>query len=99
VSLLLLHLLHVMRAGAFGRLLGAFDEHDQSSGMAFAIEGRRRVACFNVSGDIKFTRGLAAKDAVSGRNVKRSHGQQRADVAMVRDKVVGGVEPTQRGGA
>ena len=93
--LLLLHLLEVDEgtAGGPGAAGRARPARDQSSGMGIL---RSRAgggfAGLNVHGNIEFAVGSAAEDAVSGRNVGVVAANGGADVAVVGDEVVGGIE-------
>ncbi len=57
-----------------------------------AVEGRRLITGFNLHSHVKLAGGFAAEDAVGGRNVGIIAAYRGADVAMMRDEVVGGIE-------
>ena len=80
-----------MEAG--GRLLGALDQYAPVFGDGhLAVEGGGGFAGFNLNGDIEFTLGVAAEDAMRRRDVCVVAADGGADVAVVGDEVVGGVE-------
>ena len=92
--LLLLHLLQVNEWDCgVGRLLRALNEHAPifRDGQ-LAVEGGRLIAGFNLYSHVKLTGGFAAEDAVGRRNVSIIAPDRGADVAVMRDEVVGGIE-------
>ena len=98
---MLLHLLQIgERENGLRRLLGALDQYAPILGDGhFAVEGWRGFAGFNLHGDVKLAFGFAAEDAMSGRNIGIVAAHGGAQVTMMGDQVVGGVEahPTQMG--
>jgi len=72
---------------------------DQSSEWAGCGPGRRLFAGLDMDGDIEFAVGLAAEDPVGRGHVGIVAADGGADVAMMGDEVVGGVEahPAQVG--
>ena len=92
--LLLLHLLGV-NGGAWlgGRLLGFIDEHGPVLGNGqLAIEGEGLFSAFDVDGNVKLAVRPAAEDAVGGRNVEVVAADGGADVALLCDQIIGGIE-------
>ena len=92
--MLLLHLLNVDEGlGALRGLLSALDKDRPVLGDGhLAIERRGRIAGFNVNGNIKLARRLAAKDAVGWGDVGVVATYGGADMTMVGDEIVGRIE-------
>ena len=92
--LLLLHLLDVEEGyDALGGLLGALDEDGPVFGDGqLAVEWGWLQAGLDVDGDVEFALGFAAEDAVGRGDVGIVAPDGGADVAVVGDEVVGGVE-------
>ncbi len=57
-----------------------------------SVQCWRKLAGFDMDGNIKFAVGLASEDAVSWRDVGIIAPDRCADVAMMRDEVVGRVQ-------
>ena len=76
-----------------GGLLGSLDQYAPVFGNGkLAVESRWLGTGFDVDGHIKLALCLTAEDAVSGRHIRVIAADGGADVAMMSDEVVGGVE-------
>ena len=98
---MLLHLLHVEEGHRrCGRLLRALNQHAPILGDGqLAIEGRWLVAGVNLDGDKEFTVSFATEDAVGRGDIGIVAAHCSADVTMMCDEIVGGIEadPAQMG--
>ena len=79
--------------GRLGRLLRALDQNRPvfRNGQ-LAIERRRLLAGLDVHGNVELAGGFAAEDAMGGGNVGVIAANGGADVAMVGNQIVGGIE-------
>jgi len=93
--LLLLHLLQIdKRQTGVGQLPSALHQRTPilRSGQ-FAVEGRRALAGFNMHGNIELAVSMATENAVGGwGHICLAASDGGADVAVVSDEVVGGVD-------
>ena len=93
--MLLLHLLQFDQGQVdFRRLLGALDQDAPVFGDGqLAIEGRRLFAGLDVDGHVQLAVGFSTEDAMGRRNIGIVSPDGGANVAVVGDEVVGGIEP------
>src|SRR6202021_3269589 len=92
--LLLLHLLEIeSRSAASWDLLSTLDQHAPVVGDGrFSVQCRRLLIGLDMNRDVELALRAAAEDAVRGGDVGVVATDGRADVAVVGDQVIGGVE-------
>ena len=92
--LLLLHLLQIDEGdGGFWRLLRALYKHTPVFGDGqLLIERRGLIAGLDVHGYVKLAVCLSAEDAMCRWNIRIIPAYGGADMAMMSDKIVGGIE-------